>query len=124
MSLMAALNTAQAVLVWSGAALLALGLMVWTGRADEVIPLHVLIGLVLLLSLWTIAAIAAACGVSRRLVGAAVFWSILTAVLGTTEKTLLAGDLHWTVQVLHLLLGMGVIAWGRLLVLVTRRAAR
>lgn len=123
MSLTTALNTAQAVLVGSGAALLGLGLIMWTGRADEFIPLHLLIGLVLVLSLWTIAAIAARAGVSGRVVGTAVGWSLLAAVIGTTQQTLLSGDLHWIIEVLHLVVGMGVIGWGRILVVLTRRTA-
>ncbi len=123
MSLTTALNMSQAALVASGAVLLLVGLIVWTGRADELIPLHLLIGLVLVLSLWTIAAIAARAGVSGKVVGAAVGWSLLAAVLGTTQQTLLSGDLHWTIEVLHLLVGMGVIGWGRILVVLTRRAA-
>lgn len=118
-SLSSAVKTAQAVLLGSAAVLLVMGLVIWTGRAEDLVPLHLLIGIVLVLSLWTIAAIAARSGVSGRLVAMAVGWSIVAAILGTTQEALQVGDWHWTVQVLHVVIAIGMVAWGRLLVVRT-----
>ena len=123
-SLASAVKTAQAVLFGSAAALLVMGLVIWTGRAEDLIPLHLLVGIVLVLSLWTIAAIAARSGVSGRLVAVAVGWSIVAAILGTTQGALQVGDWHWTVQVLHLMIAMGMVAWGRLLAVLTVKGDR
>src|SRR5689334_17946594 len=123
-TLRTATRAAQAALVGSGAILLVLGVMIWTGNADGLIPLHVLIGIVLVLSLWTIAAIAARSGVNRWLVAAAVAWSVGAPVLGTTQEALIEGGWHWTIQVLHLVVAMGVVAWGRVLIVLMGRAAR
>lgn len=122
-SLDTAVKAAQAVLVGSGASLLVLGGIIWTGQGDQLITIHILIGLVLVLSLWTIAAFAARLGVSGRLIAIAVAWSIVAPILGITQEALLEGDWHWTVQVLHLLIGMGVVGWGRFLVVSMRRAS-
>ena len=123
-SLHAATMAAQAALIAAGAALLVLGVVIWTGNFDDLIPLHVLVGIVLVLSLWTIAAIAARSGVDRWLVGAAVAWSVAAPLLGTTQEALVQGGWHWTIQVLHLVVAMGVVAWGRLLVLLMARGPR
>ncbi len=114
-------NTAQAVLFLSAAAQLGLGAVIWTGEADQWIPLHILIGMVLVLSLWTIAAIAARSGVSAGLIAAAVAWSMIAPILGTTQEGLLEGDWHWTIQVVHVLVGIGVALWGRALVVRIRK---
>lgn len=120
-SLDAVTNTAQAVLFLAAAAQLALGAVIWTGEADQLIPVHILIGIVLVLSLWTIAAIAARSGVGAGLIAAAVAWSVVAPILGTTQEGLLEGDWHWTVQVVHVLIGIGVAVWGRALVVLMRK---
>lgn len=119
-----ATNAAQALLFASTAGLLVLGAIIWTGRADELIPIHLLTGLVLVLSLWTIAAIAARAGVSQRLIAGAVAWSIVAPVLGATQEALVTGQWHWTIQLLHLAVSMGVVAWGRLLIVRMKAASR
>ena len=48
----------------SGLLLILLGLAIWTGRADPVIPVHMFLGFVLVLSLWTLAFFAARAGVA------------------------------------------------------------
>lgn len=114
---------AQAVLIGSGALLLVLGLIIWTGQGDQLIPVHELAGIVLVLSLWTIAAIAVRSGASAALATLAVVWSIGAVVFGNFQTALVPGTGHWVIQVLHLLISMGVIAWGRFLVIAIRKRA-
>lgn len=123
-SLSTVTKTAQAVLFLSVAIQLALGATIWTGEADQLIPVHILVGVLLVLSLWTIAAIAAWSGVGVALIAGAVAWSIGAALLGLTQEQLLEGDWHWTVQVAHVLIGIGVALWGRALVVSMRMASR
>lgn len=89
--------------------LLALGVLLWTGRADQLMDLHRLVGFVLVIGVWALAFIAARAGVNPRLVAAAVLWGLVAPVLGLTQEGILPGALHWTVQVLHLLVGFGLI---------------
>lgn len=117
-------SVAQAVLFISGAAQLLLGAFIWTGEADQLIPTHELIGLVLVLSLWAIAAAAVRSGVSIGLVAGAVALSLVAPILGSTQEALVQGDWHWTIQVVHLLIGIGVIVCGRVLVVSVRRTSR
>jgi hypothetical protein len=117
-----AVRVARATLLGSGALLLVLGLIIWTGKADQLIGVHVALGVVLVLSLWTIAAIAARSGVPAGTVALAAAWGLLAVVLGLVQEDLLPDSWHWTIQVLHLVIGMGAIWWGRRLVQLIRRA--
>jgi hypothetical protein len=107
-----ATTVVQMTLRGSGLLLILLGLAIWTGRADQVIPIHMFLGFVLVLSLWTLAFIAARAGVSRRWVIMAVVWGLIAPVLGLTQDHLFTGSWHWTIQVLHLLIGLGAIGQG------------
>jgi thiol:disulfide interchange protein len=103
---------AQMTIRISGLLLLLLGLAIWTGRADGVIPIHELLGFVLVVALWTLSYFAARAGVSMRWVALAVAWGLAAPLLGLTQQNLVTGDWHWTIQVLHLLIGAGAIGQG------------
>ena len=96
----------------SGVLLILLGIAIWTGRADAVIPVHELLGFVLVLSLWALSFLAARAGVPMRWVVLAVLWGLAAPILGLTQQGLLTGDWHWTIQVIHLLIGLGAIGQG------------
>ena len=89
---------------------LALGVLFWTGNATGLVDLHQLLGILLVLALWTQAVLAARAGVEGRLVAVAAVWGLLVPIVGLTQTSLLTGSLHWLVQVIHLLLGIGLIA--------------
>lgn len=105
----AATTIAQTLVRISGATLIVLGVAFWTGHLQGLIPLHELLGFLLVFSLWTLAAIAARTGVSPRFVVAAALWGLLLPVFGLTQTRLLPGNFHWLIQVLHLLVGLGAI---------------
>jgi hypothetical protein len=88
---------------------LALGLLFWTSRATQLIPLHRLGGFVLVMAVWALAFIAARAGVNPGLVASAVMWGLVAPVLGLTQERILPGSFHWTVEILHLLVGFGII---------------
>jgi len=98
-----------------GSIVLLLGLVIWTGRADELKDLHILIGIIVVVALWTLAVLAARAGVPLVLVGLAAVWGLIQPVLGLTQANLLVGDWHWVIQVIHLFFGLGVIGWGEAL---------
>lgn len=107
----------------SGVLLILLGIAIWTGHADQVIAVHELLGFVLVLSLWALSYLAARAGVTMRWVVLAVAWGLLAPILGLTQQSLLTGDWHWTIQVLHLLIGLGAIGQGENLSLRMKQAA-
>jgi len=95
---------------------IATGLLFWTGNALALLPFHMLSGLVLVLSLWTIAVVALRGGVGAGLVALAVLWGLLVVVLGVTQTQLLPGELHWIVQLLHLLVGLAAMGLAQAMV--------
>lgn len=107
-----AIRVAQMTIRISGLLLLLLGIAIWTGRADGVIPVHELLGFVLVLSLWSLSYLAARAGVPMNWVVLAVAWGLVAPILGLTQEGLLTGNWHWTVQILHLLIGVGAIGMG------------
>ena len=115
-----AIKVALAVLLGCGGVLLVLGLIIWAG-GWELIGIHELLGYALILSLWTICVIAARAGVSPGTVAFAAAWGVLVLALGLTQEELLPGSWHWTIQVLHVVISMGAIWWGRRLVGSIRR---
>jgi hypothetical protein len=61
------------------------------------------------LAFWTQAALAHRAGVPGRLVAVAAVWGLIVPIVGLTQTNLLTGSLHWVIQVIHLLLGIGLI---------------
>jgi hypothetical protein len=83
-----------------------LGLLFWTGNALTLIPLHMLVGLIIVLGLWTLAGLAVWAGVNRGLIALAIVWGIITPIFGVTQAQLLPGPAHWVIQLLHLVVGL------------------
>ncbi|HEU4355907.1 MAG TPA: hypothetical protein VFT27_10000 [Actinomycetota bacterium] len=110
---MKALPVAMKALLGSGALLLILGLIIWVADAHQLVGVHIALGVVLVLSLWTICAIAGRSGVAAGSVAFAAAWGVLIVVLGLSQEELVPGDLHWTIQVLHVVISMGAIWWGK-----------
>ena len=105
-----ATRVAQLLVRAAGVVQLALGLLLWTGNARGLVPLHMLIGFVLVAGLLTLAVLAARAGAPPALVVLAGAWVLLTPLLGLTQDRLLPGSAHWLVQVLHLLVGVAAVA--------------
>ena len=114
---------AQMTIRVSGLLVILLGLAIWTGRADQVVPIHELLGFVLVLALWTLSFFAARAGVPMRWVVLAVAWGLAAPILGLTQQNLVTGDWHWTIQVLHLLIGVGAMGQGENLAARMRQVA-
>ena len=104
-----------------GALLIALGLLFWTGNARTLVPLHMLLGITLVLALWALAVLAAVARVNLGLVALALAWGLIVPILGLTQTRLLPGGAHWLIQVLHLLVGIGAIALAQALASQIRR---
>jgi hypothetical protein len=101
---------------------LALGLAFWTGNLLGLVDLHQLLGILLVLALWTQAAMAHRAGVPGGLVAAAAVWGLVVVIVGLTQRDLLTGSAHWVIEVVHLLLGIGLIGLAESLA--TRAKAR
>jgi hypothetical protein len=111
---------AATILFVSAAVLLVSGLLVWIGLY-ALVGFHQLFGYALIASLWTLAFAASRAGVSTGVVVGAVSWGLLVLALGWGQRYILPGSLHWIVQVLHLVISMASMAWGRWLLSSMRR---
>jgi hypothetical protein len=115
-------RVAQIILLGMGGLLLVLGVLIWTGQGGQLVGgVHVALGMILVLTLWALAAIAARSGVSIRTVALAASYGFVVLAFGLTQEELLPGDWHWTIQVTHVAISMGAIWWGRRLVSLMRR---
>lgn len=94
----------------TGATQVILGVLFWTGHAHALIPLHMAIGTVFVIATWLLAGLAARAGVSLPLVLFGVIWGGVVIALGIGQTRLLPGSLHWVVEILHLLVGIGAMA--------------
>ena len=101
-----ATTVAQMLVRLTGLINIVLGVLFWTHHALTLIPVHMQVGYVFVLSLWVLALLAARAGVNPAFVGLAIVWGFLVSALGMTQDRLLVGNTHWVVQVLHLLVGM------------------
>ena len=105
----------QMILRVCGLMALLLGITFWINLPDDaLIPVHMLLGILVVLSLWMLGIImATARGGNIALGVGAVIWGVLVLSLGLTQTRLLVDpSVHWIIQVLHLLLGMGAIGLG------------
>jgi hypothetical protein len=93
-----------------GVVQLVLGVAFWTGNALGLVDLHQFLGILLVLGLWTQAALAHRAGVPGGLVAGAAVYGLLVPVVGLTQRDVLPGGAHWVIQVIHLLLGLGLLA--------------
>lgn len=99
----------------SGVLLLILGLLIWTEGAFGLVPIHMLLGLVLVLSMWVLAGVSTRAGISIGLAAGVALTGLVVLVLGMTQASLLPGSSHWVIQVLHLLIGMAAVASGEII---------
>src|SRR5512137_1769566 len=104
-----AVSTLQFLARFSGGIQIILGVLFWTGNALSLLPVHIFFGSLLVLSLWTLAILAARAGVKPGLVALALVWGLVVPILGLTQGQVLVGPSHWVIQVLHLLIGVGAI---------------
>lgn len=109
------IRVASLVLSLAGLLALIIGLFFWFGVALQFISLHMLLGLLAVAALWVI-------GVARGLAGdgswtfalAAIIVGAATLLLGLVQSSLVVGELHWVVRVIHLILGLLTIGIGHM----------
>jgi hypothetical protein len=98
-------------------------MLFWTGiAADSLVPVHIGLGILAVISLWTLGfAQALTEGGSWSLAIGAVALGIIIATSGGTQDELLTSSSHWIIQVTHLVLGMLALGVGQLIARRSRR---
>ena len=112
---MTAVRVLNIVLSAAGAVALILGLAMWGGLLYGLLGVHMAMGTIVVLGLWALAVMALARNVARGMAVAALVWGVATLALGPMQTHLMVGGLHWLVQVVHLLLGLGALGLGAML---------
>jgi hypothetical protein len=107
------MHTATIITRWivrlAGLTQIILGVAFWTGNALSLIPTHMLVGSIVVLGLWTLAVLAARAKARPGVVALAILWGLVLPVFGVMHAGILPGSLHWIIQVVHLLLGLGAL---------------
>jgi len=103
-------NVLQMIVRPLGLVQIVLGVLFWFGAARGLVNLHMFIGIVIVLILWTLAGAALVTRTAPPLAIAGIVVGLVTIWLGITQTSLLTGSAHWVIQVLHL--AVGVIALG------------
>lgn len=107
-----AIIVSRVLLGVSGVALLLLGILFWTGHALALVPLHMLLGALLVLSMWMLVAISLYARAAMGFAAVVLIWSLIVPLLGMTQMQLLPGSGHWIIRVLHLLVGIAAMGLG------------
>jgi len=95
-----------------------LGITFWLNLPDDMlIPVHMALGIVIVLMLWILGMVSVTTkGGSIGLGVGAIVWGLLVLILGLTQTRILVNpSVHWIIQILHLLLGIGAISIGQLI---------
>ena len=121
------MRTTTTVSLWivrvAGIVQLVSGALFWTGHAYGYVPLHMISGVLIVLTLWTLAVMALVARARRGLAVFALLWGLALPALGMPQAAILVGPMHWIIRVVHLLMGlsaMGVaFALGRAMLALT-----
>jgi hypothetical protein len=108
------MRATAAISLWivrvAGTLQLLLGALFWTGHAYSFLPLHIVSGVVIVLTLWTVAVLALVARTRRGLALFGLVWGLALPAFGMVQATVLVGSMHWIVRVLHLLMGLAAMA--------------
>ena len=119
-----AIRIASAVLTLAGLLALISGVLFWTGTALNLMALHMLLGFLAVGALWVIGvAQAFAAGRSWVIAAGALIVGAVMIVLGMMQSSLLPGEFHWIIQVIHLTLGLLTIGVGHMAAARYRKAS-
>ncbi len=104
-----------------GLALLVLGVLIWTGTAAGLVGIHIMLGFLLVLLMWTLAGLGAWAGVGTGQVLVLAVWALVMPAFGLVQRTLHPGPGHWVIAVVHLLIGLAALGLAEGLGARTRR---
>lgn len=96
----------------SGGGALLLGLAIWAGYLLSWLPVHLWLGVALVLSMWAAGALALGAGTRRGLAAVVFLWGIGIVAFGQLQGRLLPGPRHWIISLAHLLAGGLAIGLG------------
>jgi hypothetical protein len=99
----------QIVVGIAGLCALVLGLLIWIANLD-LIPFHMLFGILVTLGLLIMGILALTARGLRVLGIVGIIYAIIVPIFGLSQFNILVGNLHWIIQALHMLVGIGAMA--------------
>ena len=117
------IRIATAALTLAGSLALILGLLFWTGTALNLISLHMLLGFLAVGALWVIGLAQAFEGGSWLIAVCAVVVGAGMIVIGMMQSSLMVGQFHWVIQLIHLVFGVMTIGIGHIAAARHRKAS-
>jgi hypothetical protein len=92
------------------------GIIFWTGNADPLQIVHIISGILAVISLWTLGILQGLRGGSFGLALGTFVVGFLLALVGLFQKNWLPepNANHWIIQVIHLVLGLAAISLGEM----------
>jgi hypothetical protein len=99
----------------AGVAAVALGLAFWSGQLRSLLPIHMALGLAMVLALWVMSVVALMRGGFQSRAVVLFILGLAILALGVAQTGLLPGPQHWVVRAVHLLLGVIAIRQGEVL---------
>lgn len=103
------IRIAQIIIGLAGLTALALGLLHWVTGAD-IINAHMFFGLLVAIGLLLLGIVGAMTSGLRALGIVGIVYAPIIPIFGFAQRTMLIGDLHWLIQVAHMLVGLGALA--------------
>lgn len=98
----------QIIVGITGLCALVLGLFIWIAHSD-LTDIHILFGLLVTLGLLVMSIIALTARGLRIWGMVGIVYAIILLISGVSQVTMLVDNLHWLIQTLHLLIGIGAI---------------
>ena len=98
----------QIIVGLAGLCALVLGLVIWIVNID-LTDIHMLVGLFVTLGLLVMSIIALTARGLRIWGTVGIVYAIVVLIFGVSQSTMLVGHLHWLIQMLHMLVGIGAI---------------
>ncbi|MFL5616731.1 MAG: hypothetical protein ACJ796_23925 [Gemmatimonadaceae bacterium] len=94
----------------AGTLQLVTGALFWTGRAYTFLPLHIISGTLIVLTLGVVAVLALIAPTRRGLAVFGLLWGVALLAFGLRQAAILVGPMHWIVRVVHLVMGLAAMA--------------
>ncbi len=98
----------QIIVGLAGLCALVLGLFIWIANSD-LTDIHMLFGLLVTVGLLVMSIIALTASVLRIWGMVGIVYAIIVPIFGELQSNMLVGNLHWLIQTLHTLVGIGAI---------------
>jgi hypothetical protein len=94
---------------------LILGVSFWTGNLDNLQSVHMLLGILMVVSLFWLAIMNIRLQGNIVLTALAFVDGIALYIVGITQQNVLVTGAHWVIQIIHALLALGAIALGEIM---------